>query len=196
MTLLLEYSTSCCILIWLGKTSIQTVNTAQIGAMCQDIAPIKNELKHNKGNDMAKNTVDRKTIYTLSQETGIPQPTIRAAVKTHPLFQVEGAVEDREIEGSAHPPMKWLKLDVFEAWRKDRATKERTYTPRAGGTRFIVRLEPNQVDAVAALLTPLGVVLERAAKPKAKPAEAGNNGTADEPTPLEMSYSSADLVSA
>lgn len=143
---------------------------------------------------MAKNQVERKTISQLSTMYGIPQPTIRAALKQHELFKTEGAVELREIEGFNYPPGQWIAVPVFEQWLVAREAGERTYAPRASGAWYRMRLEPNQIEAVTATLAPLGITFEKVSVKKPKPAVVGENGTADQP--IEHEANVGDLIAA
>lgn len=156
--------------------------------------------KNTNGNKDAAQTfaetftpVERRTISQLSKAYNISGATIRAAMKTHPLFKAEGAIEQREIVGSDYPPLAWIDTAVFDKWVKERGTPQGK-VPRASGTRYVIRLLPDQVARVTELLTNAGVTMERAftGKKAKKVADTGANGSAAEPTPVDT----GELVSA
>lgn len=145
-------------------------------------------------------TVYRATIKQLAELHSVPQATLRAALKTHPVFQEVGAVEEREIEGSDYPAMKWIAISAFDKWVKARSDGERSYTPRSGGARYVVHMTAEQAAQVNEMLSPLGLVAEKlSSKRKEKTADAGANGTAAAPInepASETSDAAFDLVSA
>lgn len=119
------------------------------------------------------------TFQQAAELLGQPESKIRTAVKGNEIFKADGVVDKRKIPGTNFEVM-YIREEVLQAWAFALAANavQGVQRIRSKGNKFSVWLTPDQVDAVQAALTPFGVTLERAFKPKEP-----NKGSGDPEAP-------------
>lgn len=148
-----------------------------------------NGASSNEGTPQAETV--RYTVKQLVALAALQQPPItldavkvRNAVRNNPIFKEEGAVILVDIEGTDYPPIQKISSAAAHKWFDELRSPKATLVSRArtDGQKYVIRVKPDQINAITELLSAHGITLAKAntAKPKAK--QAAIDGVAADAT--------------